>query len=185
MELPISILPVGEEDALPELSARVDFAAVHGCQGDGDIGEVALPVADDDIRHARHGGMHGVLSQMEAEDGIHAVGGGAADVVAGVKILDSALDVPLLEVVDDGILQEDTDIVVELVARLVQNGLGLLEELLSCALGHHNNSMVLLRKAFLQGGQEALFAIQGEGDLGNQAEIDKGVGKARVCRDEA
>ena len=89
------------------------------------------------------------------------------------------------EVVDDLLLQQQPDVLVQQVARGIARGLRRVEQVLSGPFGHDDQGVAPVEDPLSQGGQEPALAVQGEGDLGDQREVDLLAGQRRDGGDEA
>ena len=83
------------------------------------MNELVVPIPDQYVGLARHGGVHGVAGEALAEQAVGSIGRHAANVVAGVEELDLHVDFGLLEVLLDLALEELADVAELAIPRLV------------------------------------------------------------------
>src|ERR1700686_2561697 len=84
----------------------------------------------------------------------------------------------------DFVLQEEPDITKSPISRSVGLQGASFEQLLSCALRHHDHGMFALRDPFSQGLQKSIGSVQLERHLGNETEIYLLAGQCGVTADK-
>lgn len=140
--------------------------------------------ADQDIGLAGHSRVDGVTRQAVTEQAVVAVGRYAPDDVTGIEVLqiDGHADRP--EMLGDSVPEESPDILVAEVARLVPLLPDSAHEILAGSLGDHDHRMAAGRQTHLKELQKSTFALEGERNLGYQAEIHLLARQGRAGRDE-
>jgi len=68
------------------MAVGIDFFSPQNGQRCGDIDEVLIPISDDHICPTRHAGVHGVLSEHDAERRIVGIGGQTANDIAWIDV---------------------------------------------------------------------------------------------------
>ena len=151
----------GGKDGAPEFAIEVDAFATGSDHVDGNMGEVAMEVADDESGAAGHGSVDGVAAEAVAEECVIGAGRASADLVAGVEVAHGHFDADLLEVFGDFVADVDPDVLEFGVSGKVFFGAAA-EDVLACAFGDDDDGVAFGFEAFLQGREEAVGAIEAE-----------------------
>ena len=128
--------------------------------------------------------MHGVMRELQAQDIVRGGRRRSPYHVSGVDVLDRGGGADLLKVLDDSALQVGADLSETLVTRSVEPDTRRVEQVLAGAFGHNDDAVALLSDARLNVAQQAVWAFELEGHLGDEAHIHTARRHRRVSRDE-
>ena len=90
----------------PKIAVRIDLPATPGNEAHRQMDEALVPAGDHHAGLARHPGVDGVATQIQAENPVLGRGRHTADDIARVDVFEVELDVLLLEVTVDPVLEE-------------------------------------------------------------------------------
>ena len=181
----VVFLAGGDKDGGPEVGGELHLAALDGGQRNRNEGVIVVQATNNAVGAAGHGGVGGHAGEAVAEHRVGGVGGAGTNGVGGVDVLDRNVFLAGLEVLEDTVLEVLADVLLEDVAGSVAT-LFAFHELLAGAFGDDDNGVALAGgEAALEGREEAMLAVNGEGLLGDEAEVHNGVGEGGVSGDEA
>ena len=131
----IVLLACDTENCMPQGAIGVDFLAFADGVFYRHVRENVVHAANDHVRLACHACVYCVFCELEAENGVCALGGDATHRVARVKVLDVDFLADAIEMFLDLVGQEFTDIVLQNVTACVPAFFLVFEKFLSGAFG--------------------------------------------------
>ena len=157
---------------MPECSVGVNLLALVDGVFYWHVRERSVHAADDHVCFSGHAGMYGAFGELEAENGVGALGRDAPHHVARVKVLDVDFSADLVEMFLDFAREEFADIVFQNVSAGVAAFFLVLEEFLSGAFGNGNHGMCLAAGvAAFERLEEPAFAFEFKRNFGHEAEV--------------
>mmetsp|Transcript_13527 Transcript_13527/g.34420 ORF Transcript_13527/g.34420 Transcript_13527/m.34420 type:complete len:333 (-) Transcript_13527:608-1606(-) len=163
----------GGDDSVPHPRPRVDLRSAFRANfvhGDEDV--VRVDEADGEARVSRHGAVDGGLGEEAAVEGVGGVGGDGADHVGRVDVFQVRFDLVVVEVLGDFRFHPQPDVGEDRVPRGVLLGGVRGEEVHSRALRDDDDAVLLALEEVGDVPQQSALALELEGDLGDEAEVD-------------
>ena len=114
------------------------------------MNELVMFKANEHTSLASHGGMHRMPRHLVGQKAVVDIGRYAANMIAGVDILELDANVKRGKIIAYLLLQELTDVLVQDIARGITVCFSILEQVLSCALCHYDDSVPASAHALFQ-----------------------------------